>query len=73
MPLLRNMSMTQTMKEHMGQINLETFVSIDSEVFRRMVIEFRGYVVYVHLTSSSVTFSIEIKDIVLEQEVSCSI
>ncbi|XP_022958856.1 uncharacterized protein LOC111460010 [Cucurbita moschata] len=68
MPLLRNMSMTQTMKGHMGQINLETFVSIDSEVFRRMVIEFRGYVVYVHLTSSNVTFSIEIKDIVLEQE-----
>lgn len=100
MPLVRNLALTQIIKEDVGQINLETFVSIDSQVFRHMVAEFRGYlgdIIIIHQsliftiscyliqrkwlsygivcvlpTTSSVMFPIDVKQLILEKEVSCS-
>ncbi|XP_023006673.1 uncharacterized protein LOC111499328 [Cucurbita maxima] len=67
MPLVRTMALNETVKEDVGRINLETFVSIESEVFRHMVAEFRGYIVCVLPTPSSVMFSIEVKELILDK------
>ena len=53
MPLVRTMALNETVKEDVGRINLKTFVSIESEVFRHMVAEFRGYIGYIYNHSIS--------------------
>ncbi|KGN45635.1 hypothetical protein Csa_005498 [Cucumis sativus] len=68
LPLIRKFRMRCAVKEDMGNIDLETFVSIDSQQFRRVVTGCRDYFVRVTTTHSHVRFSNEIKEFIFARE-----
>lgn len=68
LPLIRKFGMMCAMKEDMGNIDFGTFVSIDSQRFRRIVTECRDYFVRVTPTHSHVRFSNEIKEFIFCKE-----
>ncbi|XP_038906674.1 uncharacterized protein LOC120092605 [Benincasa hispida] len=67
-PLIRKFGMMCAVKEDMGNIDLRTFVSIDSKQFRHVITECRDYFVRVTPTRSHVRFSNEIKEFIFSKE-----
>ncbi|KAL0538095.1 hypothetical protein IC582_027091 [Cucumis melo] len=67
-PLIRKFGKVNAAKENLRNIDFETFVSIDSLQFRRIIKKCRDYFVSVTPRHSDVKFSNEVRDFIFPKE-----
>ncbi|XP_031744080.1 uncharacterized protein LOC116404776 [Cucumis sativus] len=67
-PLIRKFGKVYAVKENLGNVDLETFVSIDSLQFRRIINKCRDYFVSVTPRHSDVKFSNEVREFIFPKE-----